>query len=158
MVKPRKNRDLNTARARPSPSRAGWGFCPTSGVVIISQLMSFHLVRRRYLAALLLLALLLQSLLPALGGAAAEASNRWIEVCASSGVKWVKLDQGSPAQQHSAADHCVLCAATGAAPEFDVQRYLTALAATTYLVPKRVDAFGVFPGHAQRSRAPPVLS
>ena len=120
--------------------------------------MSFHLVRRRYLAALLLLALLLQSLLPALGGAAAEASNRWIEVCASSGVKWVKLDQGSSAQQHTAADHCVLCAATGAAPEFDVQRYLTALAATTYLVPKRVDAFGVFPGHAQRSRAPPVLS
>jgi Protein of unknown function (DUF2946) len=120
--------------------------------------MSFHLVHRRYLAGLLLLALLLQTLLPALGGAAAEASNRWIEVCASSGVKWVKLDQGSPAQQHSAADHCVLCAATGAAPEFDVQRYLTAFAATTYLVQKRVDAFGVFPGHAQRSRAPPVLS
>jgi hypothetical protein len=120
--------------------------------------MSFHFVRRRYLAGLLLLALLLQSLLPALGGAATEASNRWIEVCASSGVKWVKLDQGSPAQQHSAADHCVLCAATGAVPQFDVQRYLTALAATTYLVPKRVDAFGVFPGHAQRSRAPPVQS
>jgi hypothetical protein len=120
--------------------------------------MLFHFIRRRYLAGLLLLALLLQTLLPVLGGATAEASNRWVEVCASSGVKWVKFDQGSPAQQHSAADHCVLCAATGAAPEFDVQRYLPALAATTYLVPKRVDAVGVFPGHAQRSRAPPILS
>ena len=118
--------------------------------------MSFQLIRRRYLSVLLLLALLLQTLLPALGGATAEASDRWIEVCASSGVKWVKLDQGSPAQQHSAADHCVLCAATGAVPEFDVQRYLPVFAANTYLVPSRVDAFGVFPGHAQRSRAPPV--
>jgi len=120
--------------------------------------MMFRLIHRRYLAGLLLLALLLQTLLPALGGAAADASSRWIEVCASSGVKWVQLDHDAPKQQHSASDHCVLCAATGAVPEFDVQRYLTALAATTYLVPKRVDAFGVFPGHAQRSRAPPVFS
>jgi len=120
--------------------------------------MMFRLIHRRYLAGLLLLALLLQTLLPALGGAAADASSRWIEVCASSGVKWVQIDHDAPAQQHSASDHCVLCAATGAVPEFDVQRYLTALAATTYLVPKRVDAFGVFPGHSQRSRAPPVFS
>ncbi len=120
--------------------------------------MPFHQFRRRYLSGMLLLALLLQTLLPALGGATAEASDRWIEVCASSGVKWVKLDQGSSAQQHSAADHCVLCAATGVVPEFDVQRYLPVFAANTYLVPSRVDALGVFPGHAQRSRAPPVLS
>ena len=120
--------------------------------------MSFQLIRRRYLSGLLLLALLLQTLLPALGGATAEASSRGIEGGASSGVKWVKLDQGAPSQQHTAADHCVMCAATGAAPEFDAKRYLTALAATTYLVPKRVDASGVFPGHAQRSRAPPILS
>lgn len=120
--------------------------------------MSFQLIRRRYLSGLLLLALLMQTLLPALGGAAADASHRWIEVCASSGVKWVQLDQGTTAKQHVAADHCVLCATTGAVPEFDVQRYLPALAATVYLVPSRVDAFGVFPGHSQRSRAPPVLS
>ncbi len=120
--------------------------------------MSFPIIRRRYLCGLLLLALFMQTLLPALGGAAAGASHRWIEVCASSGVKWVQLDQGAPTKQHVAADHCVLCAATGAVPEFDVQRYLPALAATAYLVPSRVDAFGVFPGHAQRSRAPPVLS
>jgi hypothetical protein len=120
--------------------------------------MSFHSVHRRYLAGLLMLALLLQTLLPALGGAAADGSGRWIEVCASSGVKWVQLDHDSTVQQHGAAEHCVLCAATGAVPEFDVQRYLTALAANTYLVPKRVDAFGVFPGHTQRSRAPPAQS
>jgi len=120
--------------------------------------MSFQLIRRRYVSGLLLLALLMQTLLPALGGAASEASNRWIEVCASSGVKWVQLDQGAPTIQHIASDHCVLCAATGAVPEFDVQRYLPALVATTYLVPSRVDAFSVFPGHSQRTRAPPVLS
>jgi hypothetical protein len=120
--------------------------------------MLLHAIRRRLLSSLLLVALLLQTMLPALGGASAEASNRWIEVCASSGVKWVQLNHDSPKQQHTAADHCVLCAATGAVPEFDVQRYLPALAANTYLVPKRVDAFGVFPGYAQRSRAPPVFS
>ena len=120
--------------------------------------MSFQPDRRRTLSALLLLALLMQTLLPALGGASAEVSNRWIEVCASSGVKWVQIDHDAPAQQHSPADHCVLCAATGAVQEFDVQRYLPVLAANTYLVPKRVDAFGAFPGHSQRSRAPPVFS
>ena len=120
--------------------------------------MLLHAIRRRLLSSLLLVALLLQTMLPALGGASAEASNRWIEVCASSGVKWVQLNHDSPKQQHTAADHCVLCAATGAVPEFDVQRYLPVLAANTYLVPKRVDAFGAFPGHSQRSRAPPVFS
>ncbi|MFZ9366681.1 MAG: DUF2946 family protein [Burkholderiaceae bacterium] len=120
--------------------------------------MILHAIRARLLASLLLLSLLLQTMLPALGGAAVEASSRWIEVCASSGVKWVQLDHDAPKPQHGAADHCVLCAATGAVPEFDVQRYLSALTATIYLVPSRVDAFGVYPGHIQRSRAPPVFS
>ena len=120
--------------------------------------MTFRLIRRRYLAGLLLLALLLQTLLPALGGAAADASSRWIEVCATSGVKWVQLDHDAPTQQHSASDHCVLCAATGAVPEFDVRHHLLAVAANSVSVPTRADPFGVFRGHAQRSRAPPVLS
>ena len=120
--------------------------------------MSFHSVHRRYLAGLLMLALLLQTLLPALGGAAADGSGRWIEVCASSGVKWVQLDHDSTVQQHGAAEHCVLCAATGAVPEFDVQRYLPVLAANTHFVSSRADAVGVYPGHALRSRAPPSLS
>lgn len=117
-----------------------------------------HAIRARLLASLLLLSLLLQAMLPALGGAAVEASSRWIEVCASSGVKWVQFDHEAPKPQHGAADHCVLCAVTGAVPEFDVQRYLSVFAATVYLVPSRVDAFGVYPGHIQRSRAPPVFS
>ena len=120
--------------------------------------MSFHLVRRRYLAGMLLLALLLQTVMPALGGAAAEASRRWIEVCASSGVKWVQLDHDGSVQQHSAAEHCVLCAATGALPEFDVQRYLPVLAANPHFVSSRADALGVYPGHALHSRAPPIFS
>ncbi|MFM7669833.1 MAG: hypothetical protein ACKO71_04680, partial [Betaproteobacteria bacterium] len=57
-------------------------------------------IRRRLLSSLLLVALLLQTMLPALGGASDEASNRWIEVCASSGVKWVQLNHDSPKQQH----------------------------------------------------------
>lgn len=120
--------------------------------------MSFHSVHRRYLAGLLMLALLLQTLLPALGGAAADGSGRWIEVCASSGVKWVQLDHDSTVQQHGAAEHCVLCAATGAVPEFDVQRYLPVLAANTHFVSTRADAVGVYPGHALHSRAPPAIS
>jgi hypothetical protein len=120
--------------------------------------MLFRLIHRRYLAGLLLLAMLLQALLPALGGAAADASSRWIEVCASSGVKWVQLDHDAPKQQHSASDHCVLCAATGAVPAFDVRHYLPVLAANSFSFLTRIDAFGVYRGHSQRSRAPPALS
>ena len=105
-----------------------------------------------------MLALLMQALLPALAGAAVESSQRSIEVCASSGVKWVQLDHISTTEQQHPAEHCALCAATGAASEFDVHRFLPALAPTTYPVSSRVDAFGVFPGHALRSRAPPSLS
>ncbi len=118
--------------------------------------MSFHFVRRRYLAGLLLLALLLQTLLPALGGAATEASNRWIEVCASSGVKWVKLDQGSPAQQHSAADHCVLCAATGAAPEFDARAHLDVQLRDEVVVSSPKVSHSWSAGHFILPRAPPA--
>ena len=118
--------------------------------------MSFQLIRRRYLSGLLLLALLLQTLLPALAGATAEASNRWIEVCASSGVKWVKLDQGSPAHQHSAADHCVLCAATGAAPEFDARTHLDVRLRHEVVVSLPQVSHSWFAGHFILSRAPPA--
>jgi hypothetical protein len=118
--------------------------------------MSFQLIRRRYLSVLLLLALLLQTLLPALGGATAEASDRWIEVCASSGVKWVKLNQGSPAQQHSAADHCVLCAATGAAPEFDARAHLDVQLRYEVVISSPKVSHSWSAGHFILPRAPPA--
>lgn len=113
---------------------------------------------RRLLAAIVLHALLLQMVLPAIAGAMSGSGERWIEVCAASGVKWVKLDHAAPDGQHAAADHCVLCAATGAAPEFDAARYLkSALAESTsaLLLPA---FFPIFPGHSLRSRAPPAFS
>ena len=80
---------------------------------------------RKVLCRWLMAAMLLQSLLPALAGVRAGDNARWMEVCASSGVKWVKvMEAGGTADGHSGGDHCVLCATTGAAPEFDVRRHL----------------------------------
>ncbi len=106
----------------------------------------------------MLLALLLQTVLPAIAAAASDSGSRWTEVCAASGVKWVKLDQGSAAEQHAATDHCVLCAATGAAPEFDVSRYLKPSLPEAQASSPPAAAFPTYPGHSLRSRAPPHLS
>ncbi len=114
--------------------------------------------RRRLTACLLLCGLLLQSLLPALAGAATVSSERWVEVCAVSGVKWVKLDPAAGGGQHGADDHCVMCAATGALPEFDVRPYLSAPVADARPVHAFDTAVQVYPGHDLRARAPPSLS
>lgn len=111
----------------------------------------------RLLSGILLFALLLQTLLPAMVGAAGPA-ERWIEVCAASGVKWVKPDPASSEVSHAASDHCTLCAATGATPEFDASRFLTSSLQES--PPSGVTAapFETFPSHLLRSRAPPRLS
>ena len=114
--------------------------------------------RRRLTAGLLLCGLLLQMLLPALAGAATGSPERWVEVCAASGVKWVKLDPGAAGSQHGTGDHCVLCAATGAAPEFDARLYLSAPVAFARPVPFFASAVPAYPGHDLRARAPPSLS
>ncbi len=113
---------------------------------------------RRLLAGFLLFALMLQALLPAMAGAVSDRSERWIEVCASSGVKWVQLDTQASAADHSADGHCMLCAATGALPDFDARRYLRPQGAETRTTPLALAAPPAFPGHALRSRAPPVFS
>jgi hypothetical protein len=110
---------------------------------------------RRLFAGILLFALMLQTLLPAMAGAVSEGSGRWIEVCANSGVKWVKLDAHPTGAEHASDGHCLLCAATGAAPDFDVHRYLQtqAVDARPLLAARLVPH--AYPGHALRSRAPP---
>jgi hypothetical protein len=113
---------------------------------------------RRLLASLLLLALMLQSLLPAIAGSLSGGSGRWIEVCASSGVKWVKLDQQTAAGEHAGNGHCLLCAATGAAPDFDVHHYLQADACDARPTWHAVPTQARYPGHALQSRAPPLFS
>ncbi len=113
---------------------------------------------RRLLAGILLFALMLQSLLPAIAGTVFEGSGRWIEVCASSGVKWVQLDQHAVAGEHVSDGHCLLCAATGAAPDFDARRYLSSQATDALPVWRATAAPATFPGHALHSRAPPAFS
>lgn len=124
--------------------------------------MSFRRIHRSLLSGLLLAALLLQTLLPAFAAVRAEQGSSWIEVCVSSGIKWVKSDFASPdsapASVGSHADHCVLCAATGPATEFDANAYLPAQTAALAALPRLIVPVTAFPGHALRSRAPPVFS
>ena len=123
--------------------------------------MSFRSTHRFLLASLLLAALLLQSLLPAFAALRSDAGSRWIEVCASSGIQWVKLAPADPDSAPTAAshaDHCVLCAATGAVPDFDASIYLRTQALAVAALPRLISPVTAFPGHALRSRAPPTFS
>ncbi len=118
-------------------------------------------LHRSLLSCLLLASLVLQSLLPAFAAVRTEQGSRWIEVCVSSGIKWVKLDTASPdSAPHAAsahADHCVLCAATGPEADYDATHYLPAQSATIAALPTLPTPVTAFPGHALRSRAPPVF-
>ena len=124
--------------------------------------MSFRRAHRSLLSGLLLAALLLQSLLPAFAAVRAEQGARWIEVCVSSGIKWVKLDTAShesaPQAAAAHADHCVLCAATGPEADYDASQYLAAPTAAMVVLPALPSPVTAYPGHALRSRAPPVFS
>lgn len=120
--------------------------------------MVFRALHRQLFAGIVLFALLLQSVLPAIVSAATPASERWVEVCAASGVKWVKLDDAGAAGKHEAADHCVLCAATGAAPEFDAALYLKSSLAEARTSTPVVTSYQTYPSHILRSRAPPRFS
>ena len=127
--------------------------------MIRSTPMFDRLRPRKALSRWLLAALLLQCLMPAIASVRAADSARWIEVCVNSGVKWVQMaDTGHVESAHSAADHCVLCAATGAAPEFDVRPYLFGV--STFATPSRPGQVLVrtFTAFHQHSRAPPAFS
>lgn len=111
------------------------------------------------MSALLLLAMMLQTLLPALASTQGDTSARWVEVCAASGLKWVKLNTASDGSTpHAAGEHCVVCAATGATPEFDATRYLRPSVWHRLALSVSTDPLSSFPGHALHARAPPFLS
>ena len=121
--------------------------------------MFSRLVSRKALSCWLVAALLLQSLMPAMAGVRAGDGTRWTEVCVSSGVKWVPMsDAGEPQFSHAAADHCVLCAATGAAPEFDVRTYLSDSATDSLSLRRDRTPVLTFSAFQRQSRAPPSFS
>ena len=126
--------------------------------MLTSRPMFIRALHRQLLAGIVLFALLAQILLPAIAGAASASGERWIEVCAASGAKWIKLDDASAGDEHAAADHCMLCAATGATPEFDSTRYLKAALADAQAAALLAASLQTYPSHILRSRAPPKLS
>lgn len=118
-----------------------------------------RLFSRKALLRWMLTALLLQSLMPAIASLHPADGARWIEVCVSSGVKWVQIDDGSGTMaSHSAADHCVLCAATGATPEFDVRCYLSDVATDHPSCLWDRPPILTFSAFQRQSRAPPRFS
>jgi len=127
--------------------------------MIRSGPMFSRLISRKTLSCWLVAALLLQSLMPAIAGVRSSDGTRWTEVCVSSGVKWVQIsDAGEPQFSHAAADHCVLCAATGAAPEFDVRAYLSDSATDSLSLRRDRAPVLTFSAFQRHSRAPPCFS
>ena len=121
--------------------------------------MFYRLISRKALSCWLVAALLLQSLMPAVAAVRSGDGERWTEVCFSSGVKWVSMsDAGEPQFSHAAADHCVLCAATGAAPEFDVGTYLSDSATDSLSLRRDRTPILAFSAFQRQSRAPPSFS
>jgi hypothetical protein len=124
--------------------------------VIKSRPMFARLISRKAMSCWLLAALLLQSLMPAMAGLRTGDGTRWAEVCVSSGIKWVPISDASESQfSHAAADHCVLCAATGAAPEFDVTAYLSDSATDSPSFRRDRTPVLTFSAFQRQSRAPP---
>ena len=113
----------------------------------------------KFLLAKLLLATLLQAFLPAWAAMPTAGQSDWTEVCVSSGIKWVQLTETGHAGLHAASDHCLFCAVTGAAPEFDARVYLLgATANIQHAALSLLSVASVFPGHSLQSRAPPSFS
>ena len=121
--------------------------------------MFFRLISRKVLSCCLLAALLWQSLMPAIASLRSRDGARWIEVCVSSGVKRVQMDDANEQQfSHAAADHCVLCAGTGATPEFDAGAYLSDLANENPFRRSDRTTILTFSAFQRQSRAPPCFS
>ncbi len=127
--------------------------------------MKHSSINFRRIAKFLLVAIMLQAVLPA-SAAQHNVKNGlsaagWVEVCSAQGSKWVAQDNHSLPAQHASAhtDHCVFCSATGASAEFDATRYIPPSDLTSSVVNITThDAASVYAGHVILSRAPPSLS
>ena len=120
--------------------------------------MSFGNFLHRRVARYLIAVLLIQLALPSWAALGASGKPGWMEICAAGGIQWVKLapPDTTPADHQAANDHCLLCAATGATPDFDTRAHLNA--------ELRHHAIAFYPwaghrwyaGHSILSRAPPA--
>lgn len=114
----------------------------------------------RNTARILLAALLLQVAMPVLSAVKLSPANAWMEICSTTGNKWVQthdsVHQSLPAV-HAGVDHCVFCGSTGAGNVFDASLYISELTSfpQPVLQPER-DPVLQYAGHTILSRAPPL--
>ena len=120
--------------------------------------MFFRRSLRSRVSQYLIAVLLMQLALPSLAALGALGKAGWTEICATGGTQWVKLTppDSAPADHPTAHDHCLLCAATGAIPDFDAHIFLNAEPRhpPIALLPLAVHRW--YAGHAILSRAPPA--
>jgi len=114
-------------------------------------------------ASLLVAAVLLQAVLPLLGmQRGGEGRGHWIEVCASSGVRWIRLPEAgkpAPASSEDAEHPCAFCVAGEPPERFDASAWLARLPEPSHDTAKPADECTQrFAGHQLRARAPPFFA
>lgn len=113
---------------------------------------------RRRIARYLIAVLLIQLALPSWAALGVPGKSGWMEICAAGGVQWVKHTppESTPAGHQTAHDHCLLCAATGATPEFDSRAHLNAALRDLAIASHPWPEHRWYAGHSILSRAPPA--
>jgi hypothetical protein len=124
--------------------------------------MFLNAVIFRQVTRFLLAALLLQSGVTAWAINKVSGDSHRIEICTSSGTKWVQTttaDGKSIPVSHDASQHCVFCNIAGTGLEFNVSDFLSFHSSQYQTVlPTCSDLVIQFLGHSKLSRAPPSLS
>jgi hypothetical protein len=124
--------------------------------------MRFNYFIFRQVARFLVAALLLQAVLPAWAINKVTSGSHSIEICTSTGTKWIQTssaDSQSFPSSHDASQHCVFCSTTGASNEFNAGDFLS-FHASQYQTALITDSDFIvqFLGHSKFSRAPPSHS
>lgn len=121
--------------------------------------MKLSVATLRRFARLLLAALLLQAIAPALA-TSFKNDQHWVEVCSTSGPKWVSVDDAasaSDADGHSSGKHCLFCLASPALIEFDAPAFAGTREPVAFSAPAAFPPVSILQiGRTIRSRAPPL--
>ncbi len=140
--------------------------------------MVFRRSLARLISQCLLAVLMLQVMLPswaafvAPGTTSAPGKAAWMEICAAGGIQWIRLAQpdvappsaapsasdsaSAPAADHQLShEHCLLCSATGATPEFSLSSPPDASRRSAAVVIP-AGPHSHYAGHAILPRAPPA--
>lgn len=120
--------------------------------------MTFGRSFLRLISRCLIAILLMQVALPSWAAFGSASKAGWMEICAASGIQWVKLAQPDslPADHSTAHEHCLLCASTGATPDFDARAHLDAQLRDETITFQPQAAHRWYAGHSILSRAPPA--